>query len=556
MKMHIHEGGMHCFFSRHNKKIRFHVVGKSITYTTVKSSIQPDTLAKLCEGLNHFLVYYYDTDRETYEEIVFHIYKTFFDIQADRRDKMTAEGYALNQIPLIIKYCQLDEKLCDWICRYVKDNSVDNINATDATTDITLNNEHTNVLACIATAIKFSYLHASLLRDNLKFEETMVEFVDPLISNIVTSAEKYFDFNATEEVDEDEEFDNQEEMHSYLDNFIIQLVTKTWNGAADASFKRKFEETGKDTFYYARKHKISILTAFKKYLPPAVDDETAMKYADSKENAKKVYYTKEKDYKDFKFVAKNLAAYIQKTIRNIITTQDTKVDILDVNIPDFIIDGTDERSVRKDVAFFEDKYRHLFDLRKTTAVGMFKQIVDELNKYDLDMSFIKKFKIGKHHIFNQVILHKCLLSLTGESRVYSETFGLYNKFLLLLFYLGVKGRQDLAFMHKTIDLMLLEPSLGTLENEAEVEKYLKAHDVKEISSRAFCSVLKLYTDGNKTIVLGKDDFLDILTFVSSPARVRNLLFPSTYTNEEDRVEHYTSEEYVDDIRKDILKGMI
>lgn len=548
--------GMHCFFSRHNKKIRFHIMGKSITYTTVKSSIQPDTLAKLCEGLNHFLVYYYDTDKAVYEDIVFHIYKTFFDIQADRREKMTAEGYAANQIPLLIKYCQLDEQMCDWICKYVRDNSVENIDATDATTDITLNNEHTNVLACIATAVKFSYLHASLLRDNLKFEETMVEFVDPLISNIVSSAEKYFDFNATNEVDNDEDFDNQEEMHSYLDNFIIQLVTKTWNGAADPLFKRKFEETGKDTFYYARKHKISILTAFKKYLPPAVNDEVAMKYADSKETAKKVYYTKEKDYKDFKFVSKNLAAYIQKTIRNIITTQDTRVDILDVNIPDFIIDGTDERSVRKDVAFFEDKYRHLFDLRKTTAVSMFKQIIDELNKYDLDMSFIKKFKIGKNHIFNQVILHKCLLSLTGESRVYSETFGLYNKFLLLLFYLGVKFRPDLEFLHKTIDIMLLEPSLGTLETEQDVEEYLAAHNVKDIGARAFNSVLRLYTDGERTIVLSKDDFLDIMDFMSSPARVRNLLFPNTYTDEEDKIEVYTPSKLVDDIRYKFLKGLM
>lgn len=548
--------GMHCFFSRHNKKIRFHVMGKSITYTTVKSSIQPDTLAKLCEGLNHFLVYYYETDRSTYEKIVFHIYRTFFDIQADRREKMTADGYAANQIPLLIKYCQLDEMLCDWICKYVKDNSVENIDSTDATTDITLNNEHTNVLACMATAVKFSYLHASLLRDNLKFEETMVEFVDPLISNIVAAAEKYFNFNASEEVESDEDFDNQEEMHSYLDNFIIQLVTKTWNGAADASFKRKFEETGKDTFYYARKHKISILTAFKKYLPPAVNDEVAMKYADNKENAKKVYYTKEKDYRDFKFVSKNLAAYIQKTIRNIITTQDTKVDILDVNIPDFIIDGTDERSVCKDVAFFEDKYRHLFDLRKTTAVSLFKQIVDELNKYTINMSFIKKFKIGKNHIFNQVILHKCLLSLTGESRVYSETFGMYNKFLLLLFYLGVKSRPDLNFLHKCIDIMMLDPSLGTLETEMDVEQYLLDHDVKGISARAFGSVLRLYTDGNVTLVLSKDDFLDLLAFMSSPARVRNLLFPDIYTSEEDKVEHYETPQFVDDIRINILKGLV
>ena len=425
----------------------FHFNGYSINYTVVKSSIQHDTLAKLCSGLNHFLAYYYNTDREEYQRLALHIYKLYADICRDKATLLRPETYSKNLIPLIVKYCQLDEYLVDRICQYVKDNSIENINNADATTDITLQNEHTNVLACIATAIKFSYLHASLLRGIMKFEETMLEFVDPLMSNVISSAKKYFEFAEDPEDVSTYEYNELEEMHSYIDNFIIQLVTKTWNGAADPSFKRKFEETGKDTFYYARKHKISIITAFKKYLPPAVDEETAMKYADSKETAKMVYYTMEKDYRDFKFVSKNLAAYIQKTIRNIITTQDTKVDILDVNIPEFIIDGTDERSVRKDVAFYEDKFRHLFELRKSTAINLFRDIINELSKYDLDMQFIKKFKVGKNHIFNQVVLHKCLLSLTGESRVYSETFGLYNKFLLLLFYLGIKSRPDLSLIH-------------------------------------------------------------------------------------------------------------
>lgn len=544
---------MHCFFSRHAKKIMFHFNGYSINYTVVKSSIQHDTLAKLCSGLNHFLAYYYYTDREEYQRLALHIYKLYADICRDKATLLKPETYSKNLIPLIVKYCQLDEYLIDRICQYVKDNSVENINNADATTDITLQNEHTNVLACIATAIKFSYLHASLLRGIMKFEETMLEFVDPLMSNVISSAKKYFTFTEDPEDVDNYNYNELEEMHSYIDNFIIQLVTKTWNGAADPSFKRKFEETGKDTFYYARKHKISIITAFKKYLPPAIDEETVMKYADSKETAKMVYYTMEKDYRDFKFVSKNLAAYIQKTIRNIITTQDTKVDILDVNIPEFIIDGTDERSVRKDVAFYEDKFRHLFELRKSTAINLFKEIIDELSRYDLDMQFIKSFKVGKNHIFNQVVLHKCLLSLTGESRVYSETFGLYNKFLLLLFYLGVKSRKDLAFIHRTIDIMLLTPNSMEVVPEADVKEYLQQHGIKDISPRAFNSVLKLYSDERNQIVLSKDDFLDILHFLNSPSRVRHLLFPDTYTDAEDKVDIYKPDPDIIALRDYILK---
>lgn len=543
--------GMHCFFGRHQKKIMFHINGRATNYTVIKSSIQSDTLAKVCCGLNHFLAYYYETDRPEYERIALHIYKTYSDICVDKWYNLKPSNYAETQIPMIVKYCQLDDYLIDKICRYVRDNSVENIDSKDATTDITLNNEHTNILACIATAIKFSYLHASLLRGIMKFEETMVEFIDPLMINVIKLAKQYFDFGS-----ESEDEDDLEEMHSYIDNFIIQLVTKTWNNAADIGFQRKFEETGRDAFYYARKHKISIIAALKKYMPPAVDDETALKYCNSEEDKDKIYYTVGKEYTDFKFVSKNLAAYIQTTIKNIITRQDTKVTILDVNIPDFIIDGSDEKSVRKDVGFYEDKFKHLFELRKTTSVNLFKQIIDELGKYDLDMSFIKKFKVAKTHLFNQFIIHRCLLSLTGESRVYSETFGLYNKFILLLFYLGVKSRPELSFLHRTIDIMLLEPTVMQTQTDEQIEEYLIQHDIREVSARSFNVVLKLYSDETQQIVLSKNNFLDLFYFVSSPARVRNLLFPDTYTDEEDKIEDYEIDPEVVGLRDYLINEKI
>lgn len=545
---------IHCFFYRSAKKVKFAYKGRVMNYTTIRSSIQPDTLAKLCSGLNHFLIFYYDTDRDEYNKLARHIFKTYADICSDKLYELTPENYAVKQIPLIVKYCQLDDYLIDRICYYVKCNSIENIVSTDATTNITLNNEHTNILACIATAMKFSFIHASLLRGNLKFEEVMIEFIDPLITSVIQAAKRYFVMS--EEHNEYSDEDEMLEMHSYIDNFIIQLVTKTWNNAADASFKRKFEEIGKDTFYYARKHKISILTAFKKYLPPAVDTETAMKYVSNAENAKRVYYTLDKDYKDFKFVSKNLAAYIQKTIRNIITSQETQVDILDVNIPEFIIDGTAERSVRKDVTFYEDKFKHLFDARKKTAVELFRQIITELNKYQLDLSFIKSFKITKTHLFNQVILHKCLLSLTGESRVYSETFGLYNKFLLLLFYLGVKTRKDLAYLHRVVDVMLMDPTNLVSTSDEQIEEFLLENNVVDVNPRAFNAVLKLYSNDEHQIMLTKEDFLKLFLFLESPNKVRHLLFPNTYTEEVDRIETLKTPDRIKAIHEELLKGMI
>lgn len=535
------------FFFRSQKKIKFTYNKKPMTFSTVKTSIQPDTLAKLCSGLNHFLMFYHATDEATYREISTYIFKTYADICADITYKLTPELYAKNQIPLIVKYCQLDSYLLDKICYYVRCNSVENIVSSDATTTITLNNEHANVLACIATAIKFSYIYASLLRGVLKFEEVMNEFKDELIANVIQEAQKYFKLSSVD--DEDDNVD----MHSYIDNFIIQLVSKTWNSAADANFKRKFEETGQDTLYYARKHKVSILTSFKKYLPPAIDEEHAMKYAIDEEDAKRVYYTLDKDYTDFKFVSKNLAAYIQKVIRNIITSQETRVSILDVNIPEFIIDGTSERSANKDAAFYEDKFRHLFEARKKTAVDIFRKIVHQLNQYQLDLGFIKQFKVSKAHLFNQVVLHKCLLALTGESRVYSETFGLYNKFLLLLFYLNVKHRPDLAHIHRTIDIMLMNPSNLISTTDEQIEEFLHNNGIDDVNPRAFNAALKLYSNSSAQIILTKEAFLQVFELLESPSRVRHLLFPEIYTEEEDKIEEAVIPDRIAELHEHLIR---
>ena len=135
----------HCFFSRHLKKIMFHIHGRALNYIIIRSSIQHDTLAKLVEGLNHFLTYYYYTDRSEYEKLSLHIFKTYSDICIEKKYNSDPLTYQTKQIEMIVKYCQLDEYLIDRICKYVKDNSIDNINSTDATTDITLNNEHTSI---------------------------------------------------------------------------------------------------------------------------------------------------------------------------------------------------------------------------------------------------------------------------------------------------------------------------------------------------------------------------------------------------------------------------
>ena len=94
------------------------------------------------------------------------------------------------------------------------------------------------------------------------------------------------------------------------------------------------------------------------------------------------------------------------------------------------------------------------------------------------------------------------------------------------------------------------------QTEEQIQEYLTLHDIKDISPRAFNSVLKLYSDDRTQIVLSKDDFLDIFVFMQSPARIRNLLFPNTYTDEEDKDEKHDINPLVHDIKNYILKDVM
>ena len=104
--------------------------------------------------------------------------------------------------------------------------------------------------------------------------------------------------------------------------------------------------------------------------------------------------------------------------------------------------------------------------------------------------------------------------------------------------------------------MLLEPTVMQTQTDEQIEEYLIQHDIREVSARSFNAVLKLYSDETQQIVLSKNDFLDLFYFVSSPARVRNLLFPDTYTDEEDKIEDYEIDPEVVGLRDYLINEKI
>lgn len=509
------------FFSRHQKLIKFMYKGVSCTFAQIRSSAQPDTLAKLAEGINHFLSWIYDERPDQYEPMCLHILEFQTEIY-NQRVNMTNEEYVTQRIPLLQKYCQLDSYFTDMICDYVAHNSINNIDESSASTKITLKNVHINIMSAVATAIKFCYVYSSMIRGNMKFDDALRHYIDALIYNVINSALKYFEF--------DEE-STEEEIHEYVDNFIYNLVSKIWDREADSSFKRKFEELGQDNFFYGLKHKISVCAALKKYVPPVLEDDSVVaRYMPNGGDPRKLYFTIGKNYKDFQLANRRLAKYIQVTIREIITNQDTKVNIFDINIPEFIVDSTEDRSAKRDVTFYEDKLRHLFESRKITVIQLFNRFVNALDEYPFQMGFIKEFQIHKSHTFNQMILNKCLLSLEGECRVYAELLGVYRKFILLLFYLRVLGRKDLEFMHEKIEIMKMTPSSVSIMNEDQCAEYLKQYPMIDVSPKAFSTLMKMYKNDTNQILVTADDMLDFVSFLNSPARVRNLLFPDIYSD--------------------------
>lgn len=545
------EHSMKGFFYKQNKSILFSYKGASCKFAQVRSSAKPDTLAKLCSGINHFLKWMEVERPEKYDDMCLHILQYQTEI-FNKKINMSNEEYLVKRISLLQEYCPLDDVFIDNICDYVKHNNLENINETKANTKITLNNLHVNVLTVIATCIKFCYIYSSMIRGNMKFDDALKYYIDILVSNCTKHSFNYWDFgeNMTEE-----------DVHNYMDTFIYDLSSKIWNRAADTSFKRKFEEVGQDNFFYGLRHKVLLCSAFKKYVPPVIDEEVAEKYignsANIKDEARKIYYTIGKDYKDFILANKNLAKYVQVTIRKIIIRQDTKAGIADINIPEFIIDTVEERSSKRDVTFYEDKLRHLFELRKVTIISLFKRFIDALDKYPFQMKFINEFQISKSHTFNQMILNKCLLSLEGECRVYSDILGVYNKFILLLFYLRVYEREDLDFMHENINIMRMSPSSVSMMTEEEAEEFLSGYRIGDVTPKSFASLIKIYkhkADGaHRTVPV--EDMLDFLAFLDSPARIRNLLFPDIYSAEDVEPEHISADPHVFNITNQ-MKGWL
>lgn len=514
------------FFQTTAKAVKFNIGRlKSLNFVEIGSSIHDDTLTKLSEGLNHFLIYYAMRDYDEYNRICMHIWKTHNDIINDKKVLLTPELMHINQIPLIQKYCVLDPWIIHRIAKYVKDTVLCNIEEHKSRTNIALTNLQASLLTCIITASKLSFAYSQIIRGKMKVDDAIACYIEQLMHDIIYVSIDYF-----EDVDPEMKELRVQEMHGEIDTFLHGVSKKHWEHQ-DNGFRIKFEEIGQDTSYYCKKLKISVMGGFKKYVPQQID-EAKGKYNDP--NSKEaIYYTIGKDPEDFKFAHKNLAAYISASTIEIINGQESKLTLIPSNVMDFLLDGSSERgNSNRDGSLYEDKLRYRTDAKKEATVDLFDMITKEVGTRfaHVKVDYVKEFDVSNSHLFNQMIINRCLLSLTGESKVYQAHLGVFQRVLLLLVYLSIKESPYLQFFNYYADIMRMEPVGEPFMTEDEVKAYLnKFPEFKETTPEAFRSCLVYYHSNNAQRVLRADELLDLMSYLSSPARVRHLLFPNKFS---------------------------
>ena len=516
------------FFKKIDKDIIFAYKGKTqLMFTKAKDSSNVDTRVKLIAGLNHF-IYFVEKMRpeEDVEYVEQFIVGTYFQMITDEEQIKDSRTYDRELRKLIIEFCAVsDERLIDLVCRYVDYTTLENIKETKATTDITLTNQHVTALHVVGTLVKFSFIFSATLRSDMTFNQTLMMFVDKLCFHAFKG---WLTFK-----EGDDSLEATDELSTRIDEFLYKLVGKHWDAKArTVSYVDKFKHIGIDSTTSTKKNKMDMCASLKKYLPRPITDKHALKYADEK-SANLVYWTEGKDFDDFRFITLNTTKYIQNTLRSIVGTQDLNKSFnQEINVSDILVNSNDETSLSRDNSLYEDKEGHLLEIRQSSAINSFRLTVDEIGKYTFDIrTQIKLFNDDPSHPFNQFILSKIFLSITGEHRVYKDIMGVFNKVFLALFYIKVKDTQELQYMSENIEIMKCTGKPNSdIYSIGQIEEYLKEQKL-QVDPLLFKTVLGVYiNDDNETYMLEATKFYKLFRFLESPARVRHLLFEDTYSD--------------------------
>ncbi|MGL5315646.1 MAG: hypothetical protein ACRC92_20495 [Peptostreptococcaceae bacterium] len=516
-------------FVRHEKKLIFITDGVTLDCKG-KAQLKDHTFARIVSGLNHFLYFWWMKDRAVYNRITSMIIQRLYSIHnALVRFNETTEKTLANRVELIKEFSTVEEEMASYIVQYTICICDDTIVENESTTDVALTNSDARVLAAISLMIKFNFIYSSLLRGNSPFEKSLEFCVDKLISTLIQQYNKYI---------HDNNMSNDMDYHASIDMFIYSLIKKIFDKEAKSAFKNKFLQIGKDYSKLAISRRVTIMSSLKAYVPQLRNEDVASKYKLVDEDnvrsiIKEIYFTyTTSDYEDFVFNAKNIAAYFQHTLRSILTKQDLTDDLPDINIPEYLIDESDDKSNKRDVAYFEDKAAHLYELRKKTIVDLFKSFIDELRMMN-NVNFIdelKLFKINKKHQLSMFIIYKIFLCLTGECKIYTRVLGVYSRVLLLVFYYKVKTNPNLSMFCDIVECLKLQSTdINTMSDE-QIDDLLRRHNMTDPKYRYIKNLLVLYNSPNGTqIQINPEILATFIKMIEDPYAMKRILFTSPKT---------------------------
>ena len=548
------------------RKYQFLRVGRGISFNSngqvgtlfSNSQLKPDTLAKMAEGLNHFLEYFYHTDINKYEHIGRWMFMKILYITQDIKEVLRPDlnNYDFNRDLLINQYILPDSFILEYICEYVANCSKVDVDENEATTEVTLRNVDCAVLHALTVVIKFTYILTTEIRGDKRYEEILSEYIDTILHDIIKTSEKYFDYN--------NDFDLDEE-HNHIVNFMFKLYEREWT-KQNTSFQLKFEEIGRDVVKLSLTSMTKIFTSFRKYVPSLIDVNNPKYLPEDNQKVAPVYWTIDKDWTEFALVNKNIIGYVRNTTNKIIKKQDSKSVIPNVNIPDFMQDvSSDESYVHKEHALYYDKKKFMYERSKKTTLKIFTDAIKTLDELDKDNSvntdLLNSMSIAKTHVLNRYILNKILLALTGDCRIYVDQLGAFSKFLLLLFYERVKRHPELQFLQTIIKCMTMMPTHSCLYSLEDIGESLKKFGIHDVAPQVFAKLLPVYVRNDYSESPDLNDMLDFYVFMSNPSRIRALIYPDRYEEvdinpkyERDRVANEYEAPILNEVMEAIANG--
>lgn len=510
------------YFTWSGKVITYIYLGVDYPIARLQTGLRVDTVAKICEGLNHFLYYYYLKNNGEYEEVAANLFDYY--IKTKNIFQKAREVIDNNSSKVMMKAIErvgkLNHFMIEKAAEYTKAIEVPSINEEKATTTVTLTNHTTLLLAGVSVLMKLCFLYVNNAQIKIKWVDTISLYDEYLVGELAEEFAK---------IDPEVPNNLQDEVLS----FLYDRVANLWSSSTEA-YREKFNSIGLDIGSYGSKNKIDIYNALKKYVPQVITYDIGRDVYEcrTKKELRELYWTEGKEFEHFKFVSQNMAAYIQSTLGEINSTQDQNADIIDVNVAEVLIETAGEDNQRREESLYEDKQKHLYNLRKETCVDLFEVFIKEFNDYYPNhYSVIKDINIDESNSFNQYILGVCLLSMTGECFVYRNVLGVYAKVILALFYMRVQDSDMFAQIIDKFEIMKSEKqSKNTHFPEDKIIEYLEKVGREDLLTKVstISEICTTYHNSNGMIELPPNLFIEIMDLFKNPSRVRHLLFPNRY----------------------------